>query len=78
MIKILYIFLISLMNPTDYRIVFCLKNCLYYYLFIFIMADLMAKEIYKDKIPLNKSKRLHIIFGTLSFVAILISGFVQV
>ena len=78
MIKIQYIFLISLMNPTDYRIVFCLKNCLYYYLFIFIMADLMAKEIYKDKIPFNYSKKPHIIFGTISFVVILISGFIQV
>ncbi len=76
--KILYIFFISLINPTEYRFMFCLKNLLYYYLFIFIMADLMVKEIYKVKIPLNKSKRLHIIFGTLSFVAILISGFVQV
>ncbi len=78
MIKILYIFLISLMNPTDYRIVFCLKNCLYYYLFIFIMADLMAKEIYKDKIPFNKSKKYHIVFGSLSFIAIIISGILQV
>lgn len=76
--KILYIFFISLINPTEYRFMFCLKNLLYYYLFIFIMADLMAKEIYKDKIPFNYSKKPHIIFGTISFVVILISGFIQV